>query len=80
MSEAGSSRPASESGDHPSKEAHKKGRFKVRSASPTSVQLAVTRSLRSDSTKPLRNSLYCMFICLEVLYSMAADQKGYMLA
>ena len=29
MSEVGS-RPPSESGDHPSKEAHKKGRFKVR--------------------------------------------------
>ena len=37
LSEAGSSRPPSESGDHPSKEAHKKGRFKVRLASPFSA-------------------------------------------
>ena len=29
MNEAGASRPPSESGDFPSKEAHKKGRFKV---------------------------------------------------
>jgi len=29
MNDAGTSRPPSESGDHPSKEAHKKGRFKV---------------------------------------------------
>ena len=45
MSEAGSSRPASEAGDLPSKEAHKKGRFKVRCTVIAFAPLAMTRSL-----------------------------------